>query len=102
MSVLFIGVILLYYPAKTLLLKARNAMHEVYESGQTSNKEIQRVVDNLFLIKILKKEEHESDNFRSTLVRFFENDLKNFRYNILNSFFTWFFYIILFICSCKL
>ena len=68
-SVLFIGVILLYYPAKTLLLKARNAMHEVYESGQTSNKEIQRVVDNLFLIKILK-EEHELNNFRSTLVRF--------------------------------
>ena len=90
-SVLFIGVILLYYPAKTLLLKARNAMHEVYESGQTSNKEIQRVVDNLFLIKILKKEEHELNNFRSTLVRFFDNDLKNFRYNILNSFLPGFF-----------
>ena len=90
-SVLFIGVILLYYPAKTLLLKARNAMHEVYESGQTSNKEIQRVVDNLFLIKILKKEEHELNNFSSTLVRFFDNDLKNFRYNILNSFLPGFF-----------
>ena len=38
-SVLFIGVILLYYPAKILLMKARSAMHEVYESGQTSSKE---------------------------------------------------------------
>ena len=35
-------------------------MHEVYESGQASNKEIQRVVDNLFLIKILKKEKMKS------------------------------------------
>ena len=66
-------------------------MHEVYESGQTSNKEIQRVVDNLFLIKILKKEKHESDNFGKTLNKFFENDLKNFRYNILNSFLPGFF-----------
>ena len=89
--VLFIGIIVLFYPAKSLLLKARSAMHEVYESGQTSNKEIQRVVDNLFLIKILKKEKHESDNFRKTLNKFFENDLKNFRYSILNSFLPGFF-----------
>ena len=88
--VLFIGIIVLFYPAKSLLVKARSAMHEVYESGQTSNKEIQRVVDNLFLIKILK-EKHESDNFRKTLNKFFENDLKNFRYNILNSFLPGFF-----------
>ena len=76
----------LYYPAKTLLLKARTAMHEVYESGQTSNKEIQRVVDNLFLIKILKKEKNEIENFSNTLSKFFENDYKNFKYSILNSF----------------
>ena len=90
-SVLFIGVILLYYPAKTLLMKARNAMHEVYESGQTSSKEIQRVVDNLFLIKILKKEDSELNNFSSTLDKFFNNDFKNFRYSILNSFLPGFF-----------
>ena len=89
--VLFIGIIILYYPAKTLLLKARTAMHQVYESGQTSNKEIQRVVDNLFLIKILKKEKKEINNFSNTLNKFFENDLKNFRYSILNSFLPGFF-----------
>jgi len=89
--VLLVGVLILYYPAKQLLLKARSAMHEVYEAGQTSNKEIQRVVDNLFLIKILKKEKQEISNFSLTLQKFFENDLKNFRYNILNSFLPGFF-----------
>ena len=49
-------------------------MHEVYESGQTSNKEIQRVVDNLFLIKILKKE-NQKLKLKSTLIKF-DNDLK--------------------------
>ena len=89
--ILLVGVLILYYPAKQLLLKARSAMHEVYEAGQTSNKEIQRVVDNLFLIKILKKEKQEISNFSFTLQKFFENDLKNFRYNILNSFLPGFF-----------
>tara|TARA_B100000242_G_scaffold294329_1_gene276416 strand:- start:2818 stop:4440 length:1623 start_codon:yes stop_codon:yes gene_type:complete len=89
--VLLVGVLILYYPAKQLLLKARSAMHEVYEAGQTSNKEIQRVVDNIFLIKILKKEKQEISTFSFTLQKFFENDLMNFRYNILNSFLPGFF-----------
>ena len=89
--VLIVGVVILFYPAKQLLLKARSAMHEVYESGQTSNKEIQRVVDNLFLIKILKKENQEIETFKSTLIKFFDNDLKNFRFNALNSFLPGFF-----------
>ena len=64
-------------------------MHEVYESGQASNKEIQRVVDNLFLIKNFEKKKNEIDNFSSTLEKFFQNDFKNFKYSILNSFPTW-------------
>ena len=31
-------------------------MHDSYVFGQDSNVEIQRVVDNMFLIKLLKKE----------------------------------------------
>ena len=51
--ILSIGVLLLFFPVKKLLILARNSMHQVYETGQDYNKEIQRVVDNLFLIKIL-------------------------------------------------
>ena len=42
-------------------------MHESYEKGQESSQELQRVVDNLFLIKILKKENFEKEKFENTL-----------------------------------
>lgn len=89
--ILSIGVLLLFFPVKKLLILARNSMHQVYESGQDYNKEIQRVVDNLFLIKILKKENDEMNSFNNTLSNFFLNDLDNFRYTILNSFLPGFF-----------
>ena len=89
--ILLTGVLLLFFPVKKLLILARNSMHQVYESGQDYNKEIQRVVDNLFLIKILKKENDEMNNFNNTLSKFFLNDLDNFRYTILNSFLPGFF-----------
>ena len=89
--ILSIGVLLLFFPVKKLLILARNSMHQVYETGQDYNKEIQRVVDNLFLIKILKKENDEMNNFNNTLSKFFLNDLDNFRYTILNSFLPGFF-----------
>ena len=50
-----IGTVILFLPIKKMLSKARMYMHESYERGQESSKELQRVVDNLFLIKILKK-----------------------------------------------
>lgn len=89
--ILLTGVLLLFFPVKKLLILARNSMHQVYESGQDYNKEIQRVVDNLFLIKILKKENDEMNSFNNTLSNFFLNDLDNFRYTILNSFLPGFF-----------
>ena len=89
--ILLTGVLLLFFPVKKLLILARNSMHQVYETGQDYNKEIQRVVDNLFLIKILKKENDEMNSFNNTLSNFFLNDLDNFRYTILNSFLPGFF-----------
>lgn len=78
-------VLLLFYPIKKLLDKSRAFMHESYETGQESNREVQRVVDNLFLIKILKKEKFEISKFNKTLDEFNYNSLNNFRYGILNS-----------------
>jgi len=88
---LFLGGLIIYFPAKKLLIKARNSMHQVYESSQASNRDIQRVVDNLFLIKILKKENAEITNFESTLNRYFKNEFDNFRYGVMNSFLPGFF-----------
>ena len=40
-------------------------MHKSYELGQDANHEIQRVVDNMFLIKLLKKESVEIKDLRA-------------------------------------
>ena len=51
----YFGILVLFYPLRYLIKKARLLMHEIYEYSQTSNVEVQRIVDNMFLIKILKK-----------------------------------------------
>ena len=40
-------------------------MHEIYVHSKHSGEEIQRIVDNMFLIKLLKKEDEEIENFRT-------------------------------------
>ena len=47
-----IGIIILFYPVRTLIKKARESMHEVYNYSVKLNDEIQRIVENMFLIKI--------------------------------------------------
>ncbi len=86
-----IGILILFYPTKILLDKARLFMHESYETGQESNREVQRVVDNLFLIKILKKDEFELNKFSETLDDYNFNTLNNFKFGVLNSFLPTFF-----------
>ena len=81
-----LGLLLLFYPTKKLVSKARKFMHESYETGQESNREVQRVVDNLFLIKILKKDNFELDKFSNTLQQYNFNSLNNFKFGVLNSF----------------
>ena len=63
-----IGILLLIYPIVKLLAKSRLFMHESYEKSQEANKEVERVVDNLFLIKILKKEKFEISRFLKLLM----------------------------------
>ncbi len=80
-----VGIVILFLPIKKILSKARIYMHESYEKGQESSQELQRVVDNLFLIKILKKENYETEKFKNTLNSFNENLINNHKYGIFNS-----------------
>ena len=51
-----IGFLILTYPILLIIRKARSFMHESYVESQNASKELQRVVENLFLIKVLKME----------------------------------------------
>lgn len=86
-----IGVLVLAYPIKKILDKARLFMHESFEKGQESNKEVERVVDNLLLIKILKKDDYEIDRFSNTIQEYIYNLFNNFKFGVINSFLPSFF-----------
>lgn len=81
-----IGILFLLYPISYLINRAREYMHKSYELGQDANHEIQRVVDNMFLIKLLKKESEEIKRFERTLFSFKSSVFNNYKFTILNSY----------------
>lgn len=86
-----VGVSALALPIKKILDKARLYMHESFEKGQESNKEVEKVVDNLLLIKILKKDDYEIDRFSKTIQQYIFNLYNNFKFGVINSFLPSFF-----------
>ncbi len=80
-----VGILILLFPIKNLLQKSRLFMHKSYEKGQDSNKEVQRVVENLFLINILKKDKSEIKEFSKTLDSYVYNLFNNQKYALINS-----------------
>jgi len=85
-TILISGSLLLFYPVKKLLKLGKNYVHITYEKGKESNEEIARVVENLFLIKILKKEKDELLLFSNTLESFKESMLKNHSVALINGY----------------
>ena len=85
-AIFFTGVIILIFPIRKLLSLAKSYIHITYEKGQESNEEIARVVENLFLIKILKKDKDELKLFSNTLEEFKESSLKNHSIGLINGY----------------
>ena len=53
------GLIILFFPIRELIKITRNYVNKTYFATRESMSEIERVIENLFLIKILKKENSE-------------------------------------------
>lgn len=85
-SMLGIGVLSLIFPIYFLIKQARKFMHDSYIYGQDSNEEIQRVVENMFLIKLLKKEKNEISRFSDTLFKFNKSLFNNYKFGTINSY----------------
>ena len=81
-----IGILILLYPIKKLISAARDYMDKSYYRNQDSNREIQRVVENMFLIKILKQEKYEIERFSKSVEDMFSNLLNNFKIGLVNGF----------------
>ena len=81
-----IGAAILSFPSRYFIKRAREFMHKNYELGQTASKEIQRIIDNMFLIKILKKDDIEINRFENIVNETNKTEFKNFQYGAVNSF----------------
>jgi ATP-binding cassette subfamily B protein len=89
-----IGIVLIIYPIIYTVKKARLYMHETFVEGQNSTRELQRVVENLFIIKILKMENSEVSKFSNTIKKLNFNSLENHKYGLYNSYIPNFFALI--------
>jgi len=81
-----IGAVIIFFPTKFLITKAREFMHKSYTYSKETNYEVQRIIENMFLIKILKKDQEEIRNFKNTLGNYNLSTLKNHKYGAINSF----------------
>ena len=86
-----------YFPTRILLRQARKYIHVSYEKSKKINNDIQKVIENMFLIKILKTSELELGNFKEVSKSFESAQMKNFNFSTINSLFPTFFATLVFV-----
>ncbi len=83
--ILFVGVILLYSPTKFFTKRGRKYAHIDWEAAREYNNNLQKILENIFLIKLLKKIEDEIVKFRLTLNTYYGAALNNQKVGTLTS-----------------
>ena len=58
----------------------------IFEAGQESSSDVQRVLDNVFLIKLLKKETDETNRYIKITKRLFDDNMTKHKLTVLNSY----------------
>ena len=86
-SAFAIGGLILFFPTRALLKLTRKYMHESYTFAQQTGRDIQRVIQNLFLIKILKTSKQELNLYEKTITNYQTAQFRNLAYGTLNSLF---------------
>ena len=86
-SAFTIGGFILFFPTRILLKLTRKYMHDSYTYAQQTGRDIQRVIQNLFLIKILKTSEKELELYDRTITNYQLAQFRNIAYGTLNSLF---------------
>ena len=81
----FFGGILLILPTKYLLKIGRGYIHKSYLAAQEISRNLQRVIDNIFLIKILKTSEFEFLQYNKFLSDYTKAQYNNIRFGTINS-----------------
>lgn len=82
----FIGALILYLPSKYFVRKSREFMHRAYNVAQQTSSEVQKIIDNTFLIRVLKQDKVEMANFERIYSKYNTLMLANHKYGAVNSF----------------
>ena len=61
------GIVILYFPLQSIIVRSRKYTDKAYWVSLNVSEEIAKVVENMYLIKILKKDKEEIRNFESIL-----------------------------------
>ena len=80
-----LGGLVLFFPTRTLLRLGRKYMHESWLNAQETGRDVQRVVENIFLIKILGTSNEEIKRYDSTTKKLQDSQLKNQIFGTINS-----------------
>ena len=83
--VFLVGLIILAYPTYFLTKTGRKYAHLTYEFGEEISKDTEKVLDNLFLIKIINLVNNEVKNFKRSLKNYYSSSYNNLRFGTLNA-----------------
>ena len=84
-SYMFFGLILLYVPTLLIVKEGRKVSNQTYISSQEISSKIEKIVDNIYLIKILNFTKSELANFQKELKVYYESTLKNVKLGTTNA-----------------
>ena len=79
------GVLILFIPTFLLTKLGRKYAHIAYVSMNQISKDIEKVLDNLFLIKILKFVNKELENFENSLKKFYQSRVNEVKVGTVNA-----------------
>ncbi len=79
------GVLILFIPTFLLTKLGRKYAHVAYVSMNQISKDIEKVLDNLFLIKILKFVNKELQNFENSLQKFYKSRVNEVKVGTVNA-----------------
>mgnify|MGYP000353504966 FL=1 len=80
-----LGAIVLAFPSRVLLGKAKHYQHLSFNSSKKLSSKIQRIIDNVILINILKTSDYEFNELNTNLEEFKNAQKKNVRFGSINS-----------------
>lgn len=82
---LILLVVFLYFPSKKLLSITRREFEKSYKFAQFNLRNIQRIIDNIYLVKILNTEEKEKIKFENNLKNYYKTEKRKFVLTDVNS-----------------